>query len=1009
MQNAQNNEIQQRVINLVELYRTKVGRESQIAKDAKEEKAYWDNANIDAAIQLHEEGFKGPIGFSEVAPDMPDEWVNTLRVNDHLLGHFYSVVAGKDADTKVLSQFLPDYYDSSVFTSEEEEFLRSHFKEMVNYIIQTPCDDLDIVNHHDGKDWQLIPIEVLALIKSRVQIPTGSTIYNPFSGFGQMTSIYPDCYFYCEDSYSSFNKRWNAFSEKCHKESNIVLGTHDVNLMSAWMKVAFFANSIDAMVIEDGMIPSKYDSVVSFIPRIPNAIPGKANELDLDLPADSEIINKVIASYEKLPQKGKMVLVLPKDYLWASDSYYSLRPLWKKLIEDKSLSEIIQLPWVMSNNLHRENFCLVIAEKGRKDNKTTLIDARFAVHDSEKKNFNKAFDLSSFKDMLTNSGKEVSTGLLKMVCLQMENLNPEILVPQIYVVEKPFAEENPQPLSKLGAMVYTRISSLKINLPEDTPWVELGDLFYSYKGPLNISALKKAECPNNPVFIEGSEDYAFSKSGKFIDDFWSQVETNKGSRVYDYRRCIYLDGTKDAVLLRLSEKGIGIAIFRATGKAIAVGDGIIVICPKDGVDAITLAALLKLHIVIRQMLAYKDFGLVTHLDDILVPTDKRIILDEIHRLTNEQETYKKQEELLATKKTEYINEVRMRKHDMGQYIFELVNIEDLMRYYIENREKEPDFCTQLEGLLDNFKSSLGELSILLDNLSKEEEFGTPENFNLDEFLSQLNSRHKADGFKIVYSRDESSIIRYNQKLRNDDLVVLDDYVPEIVNDLDDYVAEDTNDLDEYVPEIVNDLDDYVAEDTNDLDDYVPEIVNDLDDYVAEDTNDLDEYEPKCVGDSQYYSSKESVDVSHDYSSTASIDEIGDYVVEDVIKYNRNLSKVPLLYIAPNDMQRAVNNIIDNARKHGFTDSETKDNKIEVRLSIDCEQNMFVIDFRNNGKPLPEGMNKMRYGIKGEKAGKTAGTGIGGSYVKKFVEHYGGDYDVFMEGDWTVIRIVLPIK
>jgi signal transduction histidine kinase len=135
----------------------------------------------------------------------------------------------------------------------------------------------------------------------------------------------------------------------------------------------------------------------------------------------------------------------------------------------------------------------------------------------------------------------------------------------------------------------------------------------------------------------------------------------------------------------------------------------------------------------------------------------------------------------------------------------------------------------------------------------------------------------------------------------------------------------------------------------------------------------------------------------------------DYVIEDVLMNNRKLSKVPLLYIAPNDIQRAVNNIIDNARKHGFTGSETKDNKIEVRLSIDGEQNMFVIDFRNNGKPLPEGMDKMRYGIKGEKAGKTAGTGIGGSYVKKFVEHYGGDYDVFMEGDWTVIRIVLPIK
>jgi nitrogen-specific signal transduction histidine kinase len=52
---------------------------------------------------------------------------------------------------------------------------------------------------------------------------------------------------------------------------------------------------------------------------------------------------------------------------------------------------------------------------------------------------------------------------------------------------------------------------------------------------------------------------------------------------------------------------------------------------------------------------------------------------------------------------------------------------------------------------------------------------------------------------------------------------------------------------------------------------------------------------------------------------------------------------------------------------------------------------------------------MRYGIKGEKAGKTAGTGLGGNYVKSFAEHYGGDYDIFMEDGWTVVQIYLPIK
>ena len=62
MQNAQNTEIQQRVMNLVDLYRTKVGKESEIAKAAKADSDFWDKQNLAAAIQLHEDGFEGAIG-----------------------------------------------------------------------------------------------------------------------------------------------------------------------------------------------------------------------------------------------------------------------------------------------------------------------------------------------------------------------------------------------------------------------------------------------------------------------------------------------------------------------------------------------------------------------------------------------------------------------------------------------------------------------------------------------------------------------------------------------------------------------------------------------------------------------------------------------------------------------------------------------------------------------------------------------------------------------------------
>lgn len=743
MQKNQNADIQ-RVMNLVDLYRTKVGKESQIAKNAKEEKEYWDKLNLDAAIQLHEEGFEGAIG--DIYPyDQPDEWVKTLRVNDHLLGHFYSVVAGNDADKEVLAQFLADYYDSSVFTPEEEDFLRLHFKEMVNYIIQTPCDDLYNVNHHDGKDWQLIPTEVLELIKSRTHIPAGSIIYNPFSGFAQMASLYPDCKFYCEDSYASYNKKWNAFSEKCHKESNIVLGTRDVTLMVAWLKIALYANSIDARIIEDGTIPAKYDSVVSFIPRIPNAIPGQAYELDFELPDDPEIVNKIIMSYKNLPKGGNMILVLPNEYLWASNSYYSLRPLWEEMINDKSLTEIIQLPWVMSSNIHREDYCIVIAEKGREGRSTTFVDARFAVQKSERKNFNKILDLKMLEDMLVNGGKESATGLRKMVQVPVEELKTEILVPQIYVVERPLDAECPIPLSTLGTLVFTRVRSLLFDLPEDTPWVEQEDLSHSFKGELDVASIKKAECPNNPTYVDGSEDYAFSKSGKFVDDFWEQAYTKKGHKVYDYRRCTYLDGTKDAVLFSLSQQGMGIGIVRATGKAVAVGESIRVICPKDGVEAITLAALLKLPIVIRQLQAYKDFGFANHLDDILVPSDKRIINDEISRMHKEKSVVGNLEESLFNIK----RSVRMRKHALTQSLSSLEAMFYALNAFRERKDghiSDDDIISRVKGttVRDAFeylsKGLKGMMPVLEHIADVEYTFNKPEWIDPELFIEDYIAR-----------------------------------------------------------------------------------------------------------------------------------------------------------------------------------------------------------------------------------------------------------------------------
>lgn len=874
MQNVQNAaEIQQRVINLVDLYRRKVGYESKIAMDAKADKKYWDDLSVKEILEY---GVSGG-GYGE-GPHT-EKWIKHLQVNEQLLGHFYLEVAGETAEKEVLDQLLPDIYDKTIFTEEEDAFLVSHFREMVNYVILTPCNDsLEWVHRYDDKDAYTIPSEVLDLIKSRVELPVGSRVLYPNTIFAQLANLFVGCKYYCD------------------------------TMFYAWTKVALYANNIEA---EDNAKLSSYDAILSYLPKGDD---------------DSEAIACLSKAYTHLPVGGKLVLICSPDVLVDKGNTsnvitaphslklkkeYSVNDILEEekasadanaqfrrmLVEDKSIKEIIQLPKVMSNNASFDTYCLLIAEKGHPESDVLLIDARVASSDFDTKHYALSFDNDKFNAIIKNNGIDPNTGLRKMVKVCSEELSPEILIPQVYVIEKPSETEHPVPLSSLCSLVTAKIRDVQFDLPEDTPWISMSDLTPLYTGDLNMSGIRKADCPNNPPYVEGSKEYGFDKDGKFVDSIWGQIGKSKGHHVLDYRKCTYLDGKSDAVLYEQSaESGVQVAVVRATGKPYAVSSGILVFCPKDDFDAKSLAALLRLPIVYRQLIAYQEFGLGNHLNEILVPTDKRVIGDELYRMKREESVTNELGDKVQAMKTEYINEVRMRKHDMGQKVFDLINTEDLMRYYVENRETESDVWSQIEEQLDHFRTTIHELSEMLDHLSQEEQFGTPELLDLNDYLANLQHSNNVNGFTLSYQFDRDSNLDLQlSRMKDKD-----------------------------------------------------------------------------------------------------------------IKEMSSVKATPTIYMAKNDLQRVVSNILTNAQRHGFLDPNRKDYELNIRLEFNSEKGMYQIDFRNNGNPLPEGLNKMRYGIKGEKAGQTAGTGLGGSVVKSIVEHYKGDYDVFMDGDWTVIRVYLPI-
>lgn len=248
--------------------------------------------------------------------------------------------------------------------------------------------------------------------------------------------------------------------------------------------------------------------------------------------------------------------------------------------------------------------------------------------------------------------------------------------------------------------------------------------------------------------------------------------------------------------------------------------------------------------------------------------------------------------LIDKMKAEYINTVRMRKHDMMPYIREMGSISRLMRMYIQSRgtAELKELTTEL---LDHFDNAYNHLFELIDVFSQENEFGTPEIINIEKYLREFVSKHtKKTGYSLDYFCDVSSLQTYGHPVGR--------------------------------PKRIN---------------YAPVHVK--------------------------------------------IDGLS--------------------------LRRLIMNIVDNACIHGFTDSNRNDYKLEISLTVVQEGKEVQIDFSNNGTPLPAGLDKERFGILGEKAGITGKTGQGGYIVKSIVEHYKGEYDIFMDGLNTVVRIILPIS
>lgn len=558
-----------------------------------------------------------------------------------------------------------------------------------------------------------------------------------------------------------------------------------------------------------------------------------------------------------MPQNSELMLFMDKRE--AVD--HSLANFTTKLAKDKQIYSIVSL-------------------KETEETQAGSTEKRICLY------VNKAVNCSiCIKNAVTGKETKISPDLL----------NPEILWPSYYLTQRP----------DKGIFLAEIVSFQSL---EDSKFTGITKMFNLDTCDIEWSLSDKSK--NIPVVVprDMSEEYENTnlREAKLKLAGNAIFKDSLGWIRKIVQPCILLYGRKDKFVVGY--------IKDLPSEGIVAYSQLACLVPKEGIDVRYVAALLLTPEVRNQIISICEgevdaqlFPLI--MDKIIVPShtdlERATFLSEANYKAIGS-SKKKMEDRLNEKKAEYINEVRMRKHDMRPHLRQMASSERLMLHYLDNINDIEDLKKLLKKQISTSHNALQSLSELVEHLSNEERFGEPECVNLNDYFHNIEKNSEVN-FTIKVSCEKA---------------------------------------------------------------------------LAQRKKEIEELKEK--------NKKENVPSMQD------MDE-------------KTITECSLdVYIAPVDLDRIVNNIIENARRHGgLSDGRKSDYYISIDVKIDYQRDMYQIDFSNNGKPLPKGMTKERYGLKGEKASPNAGTGSGGYIVKSIVEHYGGDFDLFSTDGITTIRIYLP--
>lgn len=115
-------------------------------------------------------------------------------------------------------------------------------------------------------------------------------------------------------------------------------------------------------------------------------------------------------------------------------------------------------------------------------------------------------------------------------------------------------------------------------------------------------------------------------------------------------------------------------------------------------------------------------------------------------------------------------------------------------------------------------------------------------------------------------------------------------------------------------------------------------------------------------------------------------------------------------IDANQFQKAIDNLIKNAIRHGFAQDESRSYKIIFVVDVIKENGIsyILISYKNNGVPFPEGFTFNDFIQRGKKAGANGQFGIGGDRINRIISRHNGIFRESIDGEMSKFNINFEI-